>query len=432
MAVARSPNRTTRGNNQNSGIEEEERDEEMSDDIQTEWQRLREEQRKLEEMRAEIERLRASIPVAANTRGRTGRKGATRDPGDSEERIVSGVMNQLQYMQLDIKPPKFSDEQDKNPKEFLAELENFFQFKHVREEHKVLVTENLLDGRAKVWANSMTHTFTDFNAFREAFLHEFYSIPIKVKLKTQWLSQRYRYNEGTMQEYFYKQRRMAKNLEPHMSAYELNYTIVQQFPMRIREALAACDHSDIDAVAQALSRLDSIQRDRDFEKKRNAWNREYRQNEHIDARRADANVYRIRLAWLEAREKDDGLYVHVINVKDANFNNERENEYVKDKKKLEDEELCESINENVNASDLSVVCEKDENAMLKEGDNYVMRDSCKNIAKMPTVNDYRENAIGEEEEELENETETSLESLCRIGESAIVGTTESFERDLDM
>ncbi|KAK2578319.1 hypothetical protein KPH14_012620 [Odynerus spinipes] len=155
------------------------------------------------------------------------------------------------------------------------DLEKFFQFKNVKNEHKVLVAESLLEGRAKIWANSVTRAFTDFKAFREAFLQEFYSIPIRVRLKNQWLSRRYRYTDGSMLEYFYKQLRAALHFEPELNKYEINYSIIQQFPVRVREATASVDYTDVNSIAQALSRLDGVQRDRDFYKKRNAWGNDY-------------------------------------------------------------------------------------------------------------------------------------------------------------
>lgn len=267
MPISRSPSRETRSSkNTEQNTENEEDTIENESRLQLEWARLKEEQRKLEELRAEIEAARATIPPAGNTRGKTARKGQTKDQGDTEERLVNGVINHLQYIHLDVKPPKFSDENKNNPNEFLTDLEKYFHFKNVRDEHKIIVTESLLEGRAKIWMNSGTQTFRSYREFREAFLNEFYSIPIRVKLKNQWLSRRYRNADGNLQEYFYTQMRTAKYFEPELSVYEIIFSILQQFPNRIRESLASVEYN-IDSVSQALSRLDGVQRERDFERK---------------------------------------------------------------------------------------------------------------------------------------------------------------------
>ena len=174
-------------------------------------------------------------------------------------------------------------------------LEKWFEFQNVREEHKVLVTKTLLDGRAKLWADSVTRPFRNFVACRKAFLQEFYFVPIRVRFRNQWLSKRYRHTDGAMQEYFYQQLRAARFVEPEFSKYEINYSIVQQFPFRVREFLASIDCEDTGAVAQILAGLDSTQRERDMERRRGGWDDRYQQDDRQNYRRNAVGVQRIRI-----------------------------------------------------------------------------------------------------------------------------------------
>ena len=303
MGVERSPTTKTKSNSaQNSDEEGPSADEEL----RREWARLNEEREKLEQMRAEIEAARASGPPAENTRARGRGRAPINQQGDTDDRVVSGVISHLQYLQLDVKPPKFSDENVSNPNEFLVELEKFFQFKNVKEEHKVIVTESLLDGRARIWANSGAQIFRNFKGFREAFLNEFYSIPIRAKLKNQWLSRRYRANDGSYQEYFYKQLRNAKYFEPELTTYEITFSVIQQFPSRVREALASVNYENTEAVLQVLARLDALQRERDGDRRHNnAW--EGNQNNYANNYPAE-NQYHRRVQQIQIGRTQDQEY----------------------------------------------------------------------------------------------------------------------------
>lgn len=171
------------------------------------------------------------------------------------EQLLNGLVNHLQYLNINIKVPKFSD--NINPLEFLNDLEKYFRFKNVRPEHQLVVIESLIDGRVKLWYEIVKDTLFDFNSFKSAFKNEFYSIPVRVKFKSQWMSRKYnKTTDGTMQTFFYKQLREARYFDPPLTPYEINYSIMQQFPPSTRVALSAVNLSDSNLVAQALFQID--------------------------------------------------------------------------------------------------------------------------------------------------------------------------------
>lgn len=111
--------------------------------------------------------------------------------------------------------------------------------------------------------------FVNYNDFKKKFLLEFFSIPIKVKIKSAWLAKRFTPNKDTLQKYFLDQFNEAQYFLPKMEAYELHYTIVQQMPIHIRETLATVDFGSFDNISQALSQLDLTYNEKMLSQKKN-------------------------------------------------------------------------------------------------------------------------------------------------------------------
>lgn len=58
-----------------------------------------------------------------------------------------------------------------------------------------------------------------------------------------------------------------------MDQYEINYSVVQQLPMRARDALVTIDYGDINIVARALAQLDlSFEENRNCDPRRSLPN----------------------------------------------------------------------------------------------------------------------------------------------------------------
>lgn len=79
----------------------------------------------------------------------------------------------------------------------------------------------------------------------------------QVRLKAQWSSRRYASTDQAMQSYYLKQVSVAQYFTPKLDEYEINYTAVQQLPMRARDALVTIDSGNTNAVARALAQLDA-------------------------------------------------------------------------------------------------------------------------------------------------------------------------------
>ena len=165
-------------------------------------------------------------------------------------------MNQFSHLQLEIKPPKFSNEILKNPMEFLNEYDRFCQIKRISNENKKLLVVQCCKGKARTWAG-IHGNFETYDAFKTVFLEEFYSPPIRTSFKKMWSSRTYYIRDGPYQAYCYRQLKDAEYFITRLSNYEANYTITTQFPAFILRALASVNFNNSTALAQSFAILDS-------------------------------------------------------------------------------------------------------------------------------------------------------------------------------
>lgn len=190
--------------------------------------------------------------------------------GEQDGRVLGGIINHLNSFNVDIKVPKFTGEDNTNPREFINDLERYFELKHLLVEQKILVVHGALEGRAKIWLDSRRIRFRTYEDFKTSFLQEFYSVAIRIREKNRWSTRRYKAHENTLQTYYLKQAKEAQYFEPKLTDYEINYSIIQQMPVRVRENLVAIDFSDNNLVETALAQLDLAQEEREREKRRNS------------------------------------------------------------------------------------------------------------------------------------------------------------------
>lgn len=246
--------------------------------MENEWQRIRDELQRIDQLREEVELLRAQIipnpanaqnvqqpdPQGQGDRRDNAQNGQQPDQQGQEnirvnDQLVNGLVNHLQYLHINVNIPKFNEET--NPLEYLEDLNRYFTFKNVREEHKLIVIESIVEGKMKIWYQIARHTIATFGQFRNAFLEEFYSVPIRVRVKNRWASRRYSWKDGSLHSYFQQQLRETRFFDPPLTPYEINFTIIQQLPQRIRAVLATVNFSETNLITQALTQIDSSQED---------------------------------------------------------------------------------------------------------------------------------------------------------------------------
>ena len=171
---------------------------------------------------------------------------------------ICNLVSAIGSSQLDYKIPKFSNENECHPLEFLDKMEKFFRIKNINDEKKLVSIEIALEGNARLWFN-LTNDFDTYENFKLAFQARFFSIPIQVKIKNMWATRKYSgKRDDSFQNYYYQQAKEASYIQPKISEYEKNYIIIKQFPWWVQEALATANFNDANAISHTLANLDAI------------------------------------------------------------------------------------------------------------------------------------------------------------------------------
>ena len=173
------------------------------------------------------------------------------------------LMGNIQSMNIEVKVPEFKDENSQNPLEFLNNVERFCAIKYIREDKKINILNILLQSKARIWYE-LQIPFQNYENFRIAFLNEFFTIPIQVKLKNKWSLKKFNFeNNKNLQTYYYEQAKQATYLRPKLSEFEKNFIIIQQFPQFVRKALASINCEETNVIIQTLANLDTLQIERE-------------------------------------------------------------------------------------------------------------------------------------------------------------------------
>lgn len=222
--------------------------------------RMEEERAELDRQRREIERLRRELDERqrAQQQQQIPQSQGQRTASNEE---LSAIISNVQNFHIDIKAPKFKDEIEKNPVEFLEEMEKFFKIKNVKNDRRIILIEQALEGRASLWLETKLD-ITTYEEFKTSFLEEFYSIPIRVQFKNSWNGKRYNQSQETLQTFYYRQKKDARFFIPQITEYEVNYNIIQQYPLWVRENMSTINFSDSTLIGQTLANLDAINRER--------------------------------------------------------------------------------------------------------------------------------------------------------------------------
>lgn len=204
---------------------------------------------------------------------------------------VSHLVNGLRSVNIDFRPPKFEGTARENPKEFLNKFDQFCLIKRIDNSVKLFLMGTCLEGRALTWFEAQA--FTDFDTFRQSFTDEFYSIRAQAHMRSAWINRRYSQQDGSFHTYFFDQIKKARYFEPPLKTYDLHYTIVQQFPLFIRNMLSSADYTNIDLIVQVLDHYDTTNSEKENQKNQTYTSQgQGRNHSHIRHLSAQQSNYR--------------------------------------------------------------------------------------------------------------------------------------------
>lgn len=229
---------------------------------EAEMENLNRQRHELEELRRTLEAERTALQQQQVPNNGQAAPVPRQQAATAEE--LTTIMSNVQNFHIDIKLPKFRDEMEMNPVGFLEEMKRFFKAKNIRNERKNLMMEHALEGKAALW-RELQDNIIDYEDFKRRFLDEFHLVPIRVQFKNAWTECRYNAHKESLQTYYYRQVKDARYFIPKLTQYEVNYTIIQQYPVWVKEAVATVNFNDDSLIGQTLASLDGIRRQREKE-----------------------------------------------------------------------------------------------------------------------------------------------------------------------
>lgn len=103
--------------------------------------------------------------------------------GDNGSELVRLLVDGLRSININVKPPRFEESQNHN--QFIEKLENIFNLKNIANARCVNILDGAFNGRVSVWFDMQRNSCDDYDDFKTKFLAEFYSIPIRVRIKAE-------------------------------------------------------------------------------------------------------------------------------------------------------------------------------------------------------------------------------------------------------
>lgn len=196
---------------------------------------------------------------------------------DNNNRNEDNSRRRNNKIKIDIPIPQFYDEYRNNPVEFIIDLKQYLEIKDIPQECELLIIKTAMKGRARAWFLANMCNWNGFEHFEADFYSEFFSIEFRTEMTNAWRDRRFCKKDGTFVNFFHEQTRQACYLEPPMSDYARNFSIVRQLPKRVQDAMASVDLLDKKRIIKTLAWLDGTEMGQEKYVNRNReirWNRE--------------------------------------------------------------------------------------------------------------------------------------------------------------
>jgi hypothetical protein len=152
--------------------------------------------------------------------------------------------------------PKFDGKQGSIPREFLTQLNEYFENHNIDGEYRLRVAMKSLEGGARIWGAANKSNIHNMGDFEQKLLQEYWNSSRKREYRNSVLGKRYD-TEGavSMTEFLATNYLKAKYIEPVMTEKEIIEEIRNLFPVNIKNALISGRADTFETASELLQML---------------------------------------------------------------------------------------------------------------------------------------------------------------------------------
>ena len=146
-----------------------------------------------------------------------------------------------------------------HPKEFIAEVETYYQCSSATDEMRLVEVRRLLRGDAKAWYQIYNPSFTSFAKFKEEFLKYFWGPRVQNSVRQAMLSPNQKPPEcGQLATNFLNKVKCIRYFDEPVPEQQVVSTVMSQFPYDIRSAVVQANADTVGSVLDILRGFDQL------------------------------------------------------------------------------------------------------------------------------------------------------------------------------
>ena len=156
-----------------------------------------------------------------------------------------------------VTKPVFRERHSEHPLAFIRDLEDYFKFTHTLPEHQSRLAIYLLEGKAKMWSDSLDPIPPTYAEFKEKFLENYWDYDTRYNYKMKVTTGKYHHStHGSMKEYLTRKIALARLSGFDLDDPDLLTAIIKQFPINIQDLIRSAGPVSVERLRQLLGWYD--------------------------------------------------------------------------------------------------------------------------------------------------------------------------------
>lgn len=194
--------------------------------------------------------------------------------------------------------PKFEDKPEENPKRFIAEFEEFARIRKFNDEVKMMWFKKCLGTMVRSWYDAIGSTANNFSAVKECFLQRYWSSERQMEvIRKIYMPGDYANANMTREQYLIQVVNDNKFLDNPLTERSLILAVSRQFGDIMAQQVIMSDVSSVEKFAKMLSGWESIEKDRENQRRFNRDEQWKEASDHQQANRWRDNNWRNNRRW---------------------------------------------------------------------------------------------------------------------------------------